>query len=100
MPTIPTTKGRYLLNIVLKDTRNGFTAVIPFDYDYDPTDGHWLYWWTDGNMACDCNRSAEIAIAGDPLDELGCNSGDNVIIIEKVVNRLTGEEYSFESFFA
>ena len=38
---------------------------------------HHLYWWTDGNMGCDCNRQAEFERAGgiEPdLDKCECTT--------------------------
>lgn len=37
----------------------------PYDFEFN------LYWWTDGNFGCDCNRYLEFERAGghEPTDE-------------------------------
>ena len=40
---------------------------------HDVFDG---YWWTDGNMGCDCNRGRD-----------KCNTGPNEVIITKITPR-------------
>lgn len=39
---------------------------------------HSDFWWTEGNMACDCNRSQEFARAGNESDpNVDCNVDEN-----------------------
>ena len=71
----------------LKDTRNNKTHIYERTIPDDYTDKDQLYMWTAGNFSCDCNRAI---IMYDDW-EMKCNSGDNVIILEKLENKTTGK---------
>lgn len=45
------------LDVTLHDTNTGLTG--PFSYEYDDDYPHEVieFMWTEGNFACDCNRS-------------------------------------------
>lgn len=74
-----TTKTIY--QIVLKDTRTEDTKKLLDVYD----DDYSVLWiWTQGNYECDCNRSIFME-----LDELPCNSTDNVIELVSIYNTKT-----------
>lgn len=56
--------------------KNATGEVRIADFDLPWNEGSW-YWWTEGNMACDCNRENEFLRAGgdpdreDEYDQLG-----------------------------
>lgn len=67
----------------IEDTKTGETRRREAEWPHDP---HGLeFYWTDGNMGCDCNRSMEFARAGGASDEdaysygkeVGCSSDIN-----------------------
>lgn len=46
--------------------------MLQLDLDWGDGDGHGqIYWWTDGNYGCDCNRALEWirATGREPTDE-------------------------------
>lgn len=44
------------------------------------------FWWTDGNMGCDCNRGLVSKVWR--WDDAKC--GESRFVVEKIVNRETG----------
>lgn len=36
-----------------------------------------VYWWTEGNMGCDCNRDAKFKRAGDEEEDRDAACGDS-----------------------
>ncbi len=61
--------------VAIKDTETGEVRVTEFPYEDDD-----LFWWTDGNFGCDCNRWLTFERAGgnEPdLDDMSCNEGPN-----------------------
>lgn len=91
----------HLLDIHLRDTQTGEVVVYHNTYPIPEPDLHessTLYIWEEGNYSCDCNRSLFFhrakhpdADPNDPEIKLDCNTGDNRIIIDKIVVRETGE---------
>lgn len=90
------------IDVYLRDTRTGRAVVhrsefgnlqrdpLPVGPDWraEPHDYFHEYWWADGNMGCDCNRQTlgddTGGVCGDDVPELRCNSGGNVIVIDKI----------------
>lgn len=55
------------------------------DEDYDKS---MVYWWSDGNGGCDCNRSSYIQLNCDPnFPEMEC--GDEIELIDIVVRHIS-----------
>lgn len=55
--------GVFPLNLAKKPE----DVVLTEFYDIDDGDDEWVeYMWTEGNMACDCNRAKYFGIIGDP----------------------------------
>lgn len=72
-------------DIYFYNSKTGERKKVRNTYGYETeTDG--LFGWTDGNFSCDCNRSICMDI-----DELPCSHKENIIKIEKIVVRETGE---------
>ena len=71
------------IRIEWRDTKTGQTGVfedprLPVHWDED--DREWnLFWWSDGNAACDCNREASFL----GIDSAERECGDSRFIIEK-----------------
>ena len=88
--------------IALKDTVTGDQRTFEFEYTEkrvcdEDSDGLLVYLWTGGNYGCDCNRSLYLWNWSDDDDkELGCNRGDNRILLlsihEKETGRAIGKE--------
>lgn len=58
--------------VVIRRNSDGLTRVCPQQHDWDGADGDW-FWWSEGNMSCDCNRALEFARAGgEPEPEVMC----------------------------
>jgi hypothetical protein len=70
------------------NTQTGERRVYCHPYGYSDNPYEHLFGWTDGNYSCDCNRSL---LMYDHEKELPCSGEKNVIIIEKMVVRETGE---------
>jgi hypothetical protein len=45
------------------------TGLQPYEWEDDEDGGGQLFWWTEGNFGCDCNRSLEFARAGGATEE-------------------------------
>lgn len=83
------------IDVHLLDTRNGKQTIVSDTYVYPgnglPTDddeSNFIgieHYWTEGSFGCDCNRS--LCVEG---VEVGCNMGDNLIQLQKIVVRETG----------
>lgn len=75
------------MNVELYDTKTGRTGVS----DYD----HSLWWWSEGNGSCDCNRAH--LIGDDIYREMTAQFGKNIcmgssrIIAVNVSGDLEGE---------
>ena len=66
------------VRVRLRDTKTGEEGV--HEYDAENADGAEFY-WTDGNMACDCNRMQCLHEAlGRPDPAVGCGSSRVVIV--------------------
>ena len=81
----------------LRDTRDGRAAVYidnwpeQFPGGSRPDAESVEYMWTEGNFGCDCNRLLMLCRAlGVEDEEIACNTGDNVIVLDKLV--VDGEE--------
>lgn len=95
----------------LRDTRTNVVRQFTTEYPDNDRSGETygtegiIFHWTEGNYGCDCNRSMFFYRAGfdeitqDVIDrswdeELECNPGmpgDNIIVLDKLVNADTGE---------
>ena len=63
-------------DVAIRRNDTGEVRMCRQDVDWDDTndDGH-IYYWTEGNFGCDCNRELEFLRAGgdDPLfDSVEC----------------------------
>lgn len=93
--------GNVAVDVYLRDTRTGRTVVhrsefgnvdrgpllVGPDWREEDHDFFKPYWWDEGNMGCDCNRSTLGAPDGTPVcdEELPCSGrGANVIVIDKI----------------
>lgn len=63
--------------IRLRDTRFGFARWTKMHTDKA---AGLVYWWSEGNFGCDCNRSNTL-YDHDEYMKLDCNGGDNQIEI-------------------
>lgn len=88
------------IDVYLRDTRTGRTVVHRSEFgnlqtcpvhvgpDWREEDRLIFhdYWWSEGNMGCDCNRSCLGGADGTDVcdDELSCNADRNVIAIDKI----------------
>lgn len=83
----------YTYDVYLRDTRNGNTDE--YHHDFPVKLEVCKFYYTDGNGSCDCNRSIFLYGLGDDTEDmlLECNSGDNVIVIDKIIVRETGEVF-------
>jgi len=70
------------------NTQTGERRVYCNPYGFSDNPYEHLFGWTDGNFSCDCNRSL---LMYDHEKELPCYCEKNVIAIEKIVVRETGE---------
>jgi hypothetical protein len=85
-----------ILNIYLRDTRNGNTAVRWMNIPDNFSDHDIDFYFGEGNYSCDCNRSllmyGDDEIEDDEEDDklLECNCGDNIILIDKIEDTKDG----------
>lgn len=82
------------IDVQLNDTRTNTVFTHQDTYEY-PGDGVYsendesnfngiVFYWTEGNFGCDCNR-------GDLIDaDLVCNGEENIIKLVKITVRETG----------
>ncbi len=77
---------------VLKNTKTNDVVKHKEDYDWD-NEALMLFQWLENNNSCDCNRS--LLMYDDETKELECNTGSNVIVIEKII-REDGSKVSFK----
>ena len=81
------------IDVQLRDTRNNTITFHHDTYEYpgdgiDPEQSNFdgiIYYWTEGNFECDCNRSLLV-----PGEECECNMDDNIILLERITVRETG----------
>jgi len=85
----------FQIKVYLRDTRDGHIGIhhctggdnenmdSPNDFN------NWI--WSEGNFACDCNRSNFLYGYHDEEKYLECNYGDNIIVIDKIIRTDTGE---------
>jgi len=66
--------------VYLRDTRDGYARAIEYLVNAPFSD----FWWTEGSMACDCNRTL-LLYQNDEAKDLPCNLWDNVIALDKIV---------------
>lgn len=52
-------------SVLIRDNATGEERMYPGDVDWDP-DGSTVFYWTEGNAACDCNRYLSFLRAGGP----------------------------------
>ena len=55
--------------VVLRDGLTGEVGVFPQDHEWKDS---LHFWWTDGNMSCDCNRG-DFFLNDDDEYECNCN---------------------------
>lgn len=46
--------------VAIRDNATGEVRIGAYDFDWNE------FWWTEGNMSCDCNRRLEFLRAGGP----------------------------------
>jgi hypothetical protein len=82
-----------LVDIYLTDTTTGFSKVYQDNYEWEEVDWDWpasaaiIYQYTEGNYACDCNRSLFL-YDWDENDKKPCG---NTIRLDKIVDRKIGQ---------
>jgi hypothetical protein len=53
--------------VAIRKNATGEVRMYQCDFDWDKGGGHTdLFWWTDGNFGCDCNRHLSWLRAGGP----------------------------------
>lgn len=76
------------VDVHLLDTETGKRAVYQHDYEYPEGETFDTYLWEEGNYSCDCNRALFFYGYEDGENYL---CGDSRFVVEKIVNRETGE---------
>ena len=77
--------------VYLRDTRNGFSGV----HKTEARDDEQIrYMYEEGYFGCVCNRP--IFLYDDEEKELDCNAGENLIVVDKIVNVDTGAIVYYE----
>jgi hypothetical protein len=70
--------------VTIKDTKTGETVTSLQNFEW--SDGS-LYWWTEGNFGCDCNRNMQFqrakGIKEENIEDIKC--GDDRFFIEKAI---------------
>jgi len=56
---------------IIKNNKTGIYKAIKQNLDLHE---HSDYWWQDGNMACDCNRSLEYYIKSEKKGDIECSN--------------------------
>lgn len=79
---------KYKIDVHLVDARTGFNKIYKTEESADEFGEFYYFLWSEGNFACDCNRS--LFLYG-VVNQLPCNGGDNRILIKKIINSDTGE---------
>ena len=69
--------------IVNNETGEARTYRMNVDWDDSNDSGH-IYWWTEGNFGCDCNRALEFMRAGDE-EECDESCGESRFSVPHVV---------------
>jgi hypothetical protein len=64
----------------MTDTETGENKNIKFDLDWRRSSS--LFWWRDGNFACDCNRGMSFYGCNDDFE---CNDGKNRFVANKAI---------------
>lgn len=75
--------------VTITDTADGSASTAHYPYDWD--EGQ-LYWWTDGNYGCDCNRHLSFlrGLGKNPdLDDVTCYYGPTGLYAGCKVDRAT-----------
>jgi hypothetical protein len=53
--------------VTIRKNDTGEVRRYAMDFDWDKDEGQTdLFWWTDGNFGCDCNRGSSFLRAGGP----------------------------------
>jgi hypothetical protein len=62
-----------MYQVAIKNNSTGEIRLCSQDLDWDESS---FFWWTQGNMGCDCNRELEFYRArGVELEEVWCGEG-------------------------
>ncbi len=56
-----------MYKVAIRENATGEIRLCEQDLEWQD---HSDFWWTEGNMACDCNRSVEFAEAGGEGEEI------------------------------
>lgn len=81
--------------VAIRKNETGEVRTASYDFDFN------LFWWTDGNFACDCNRYLEFERAGghEPTDDEddrlgGCGHERYTVLYADLVdgNRVTVDD--------
>jgi hypothetical protein len=54
-------------DVVIRDNRTGEAVTKRMDLDWNGNATLW--WWTEGNFGCDCNRGFQFALAKEVSDK-------------------------------
>lgn len=85
------------LRIHIRQNKDG---VIHTDYWSDWRHDRYLWWWTDGNAACDCNRELFFyrAIGEDVSHPTRCTRGRySICILDDDTDELLYEEFPMQA---
>jgi len=79
----------FKISVYLRNKDDGFSDVYITE-NYSKIFNEFI--WTEGNYACDCNRSLFLYDGWNHKDKcLDCNVGDNIIVIDKIIRTDNGE---------
>lgn len=56
-------------DVQMRDNLTGEERLVPMEMEWHDSS---LFWWTDGNFGCDCNRGIVFAGDDDAADDVPC----------------------------
>ena len=66
-----------VVKYLIKNNKTGAERIKSCDLDwFEGDEGNSLFWWTEGNMGCDCNRALAFARAADEDEPKNPSCGD------------------------
>lgn len=75
--------------VSILDTKTGERRLCRMDVDWHVEDDGTpnLFWWTEGNFGCDCNRSLVYDENGEPTDHgERCSDGYSRFVVEYFID--------------
>lgn len=71
---------RVMISVTMEHVPTGEVRTYEAD-NYGPWAEGSEFWWSDGNMSCDCNRAMDFARAGgEENEDHGCGDGEFRIV--------------------